>query len=113
MDYPWVLPVDQTALRGELEEVFFAQGLPLPADLVECTAMPTLRSLLLASDAITALPMLIAEEDDRLATLDTPLRSISRLVGVTMARNRAPSPGAGLLLEQLRAAAGEVRERLA
>jgi DNA-binding transcriptional LysR family regulator len=109
MDYPWVLPVDQTALRGELEEVFFAQGLPLPADLVECTSMPTLRSLLLDSDAIAALPMLIAEGDDRLALLDTPLRSISRLVGVTVARNRAPSPGAGLLLEQLRAAAGEIR----
>ena len=112
MDYPWVLPVDQTALRGELEEVFFAQGLPLPADLVECTSMPTLRSLLLDSDAIAAVPMLIAEEDDRLALLDTPLRSISRLVGVTVARNRAPSPGAELLLEQLRAAAGEIRERL-
>jgi len=112
MDYPWVLPVDQTALRGELEEVFFAQGLPLPADLVECTSMPTLRSLLLDSDAIAAVPMLIAEEDDRLALLDTPLRSISRLVGVTVARNRAPSPGAELLLEQLRSAAGEIRERL-
>ncbi|MCU1654583.1 MAG: hypothetical protein QOC67_3419 [Pseudonocardiales bacterium] len=110
--YPWVLPVDQTALRGELEELFSAQGLPLPPDRVECTSMPTLRSLLLDSDAIAALPMLIADEDDRLAMLDTPLRSVSRLVGVTVARNRAPSPGAALLLEQLREVAAEIRVRL-
>jgi DNA-binding transcriptional LysR family regulator len=92
--------------------VFSAQGLPLPPDRVECTSMPTLRSLLLDSDAIAALPMLIADEDDRLAMLDTPLRSVSRLVGVTVARNRAPSPGAALLLEQLREVAAEIRVRL-
>jgi hypothetical protein len=44
--------------------------------------------------------------------LDTPLRSVSRLVGVTVARNRAPSPGAALLLEQLREVAAEIRVRL-
>jgi len=113
LGYPWVLPVDQTALRGELEDVFAAQGLPLPADLVECTSMPTLRGLLLEGDAIAAMPMLIADEDDRLAMLDTPLRSVSRLVGVTVARNRAPSPGAELLLEQLREVAAEIRRRVA
>jgi len=112
LGYPWVLPVDQTSLRRELEAVFSAQGLPLPADRVECTSMPTLRSLLLDTDAIAALPMLITEDDDRLAMLDTPLRSVSRLVGVTVARNRTPSPGADLLLERLREVAGEIRERL-
>ena len=110
--YPWVLPVDQTSLRRELEEVFSAQGLPLPADRVECTSMPTLRSLLLDTDAIAALPMLITEDDDRLAMLDTPLSSVSRLVGVTVARNRTPSPGAELMLERLREVAGEIRQRL-
>jgi DNA-binding transcriptional LysR family regulator len=112
LSYPWVLPVDQTSLRRELEGVFSAQGLPLPADRVECTSMPTLRSLLLDTDAIAALPMLITEDDDRLAMLDTPLRSVSRLVGVTVARNRTPSPGAALLLERLHEVAGEIRLRL-
>jgi DNA-binding transcriptional LysR family regulator len=112
LGYPWVLPVDQTSLRRELEEVFSVQGLPLPADRVECTSMPTLRSLLLDTDAIAALPMLITEDDDRLAMLDTPLSSVSRLVGVTVARNRMHSPGTELLLERLREVAGEIRRRL-
>lgn len=112
LSYPWVLPVRQTALRHELEEVFFAEGLPLPCDRVECTSILTLLHLLLDSDTVGALPMLIAEEDDRLATLSTALRSVHRLVGVTAPRDRAPSPGTALLLDHLRHAAAEIRERL-
>ncbi|WP_084210561.1 LysR substrate-binding domain-containing protein [Pseudonocardia acaciae] len=112
LGYPWVLPVSQTALRHELEEVFFADGLPLPRDRVECTSILTLLHLLLDSDLIAALPMLIAEEDDRLTTLPTALRSVHRLVGVTVPRDRAPSPSTRLLLEHLRQAASEIRERL-
>ena len=113
LDYPWILPVGQTALRNELEEVFFAQGLPLPADRVECTSILTLRSLLLTNDAIAALPMLIAEGDDRLTSLPTPLHGVRRLVGATIAQNRAASPSSSLLLHHLRQAAVEIRERLA
>lgn len=112
LSYPWVLPVSQTALRHELEEVFFAEGLPLPRDRVECTSILTLLHLLLDSDTVGALPMLIAEEDDRLATLSTTLRSVHRLVGVTVPRDRALSPTAALLLDDLRHAAAEIRERL-
>jgi DNA-binding transcriptional LysR family regulator len=112
LSYPWVLPVSQTALRHELEEVFFAEGLPLPKDRVECTSILTLLHLLLDSDTVGALPMLIAEEDDRLTALPTPLRSVYRLVGVTLPRDRAPSPGTRLLLDHLRHAASEIRERL-
>jgi DNA-binding transcriptional LysR family regulator len=112
LSYPWVLPVSQTALRHELEEVFFAEGLPLPRDRVECTSILTLLHLLLDSDTVGALPMLIVEEDDRLATLSTTLRSVHRLVGVTVPRDRALSPSATLLLDDLRHAAAEIRERL-
>jgi len=111
--YPWILPVGQTALRREVEEVFFTQGLALPADRVECTSMLTLRSLLLTNDAIAALPMLIADGDDRLAMLPTPLHGVRRLVGATIAQNRAPSPSSSLLLHHLQQAAAEIRQRLA
>ncbi|MGH3588874.1 MAG: LysR substrate-binding domain-containing protein [Pseudonocardia sp.] len=112
LDFPWILPVGQTALRRELEEVFFTQGLPLPADRVECTSMLTLRSLLLTNDAIAALPLLIAEEDERLATLPTPLPGVRRLVGATVAQNHTLSPSSAVLLHHLREAAVEIRERL-
>ncbi|GAA2037681.1 LysR family transcriptional regulator [Agromyces tropicus] len=100
--FPWIFPVAQTALRAELEAVFFHEGLPLPADRVECTSMLTLRNLLVSTDVIAALPMFIAVDDRELKLLPTPLSSIRRSVGVTMPKDRAPSPAAAALLAHLR-----------
>ncbi|MCP2369932.1 DNA-binding transcriptional LysR family regulator [Agromyces terreus] len=100
--YPWIFPVAQTALRAELEAVFFHEGLPLPADRVECTSMLTLRTLLVSSDVIAALPMFIALDDAELQLLPTQLSSIRRSVGVTSAKDRAPSAAAAALLVHLR-----------
>ncbi|MGI9824201.1 LysR substrate-binding domain-containing protein [Agromyces sp. Marseille-Q5079] len=100
--YPWIFPVAQTALRAELEAVFFHEGLPLPADRVECTSMLTLRNLLVSTDVIAALPMFIAVDDRELRILPTPLSSIRRSVGVTMPKDRAPSAAAAALLGHLR-----------
>ncbi|WP_137844740.1 LysR substrate-binding domain-containing protein [Microbacterium sp. 2FI] len=100
--FPWIFPVAQTALRAELEAVFFHEGLPLPADRVECTSMLTLRNLLISTDVIAALPMFIAVDDAELRILDTPLSSIRRSVGVTMLKDRAPSAPAAAILTHLR-----------
>ncbi|WP_022891414.1 LysR substrate-binding domain-containing protein [Agromyces subbeticus] len=100
--YPWIFPVAQTALRAELEAVFFHEGLPLPADRVECTSMLTLRNLLVSTDVIAALPMFIAVDDRELRILPTPLSSIRRSVGVTVPKDRAPSGAAAALLVHLR-----------
>ncbi|WP_400995544.1 LysR substrate-binding domain-containing protein [Agromyces sp. GXQ0307] len=100
--FPWIFPVAQTALRAELEAVFFHEGLPLPADRVECTSMLTLRSLLVSTDVIAALPMFIAVDDRDVKILPTPLSSIRRSVGVTLPKDRAPSPAAAALLVHLR-----------
>lgn len=106
--YPWIFPVAQTALRAELEAVFFQEGLQLPPDRVECTSMLTLRTLLVSTDVIAALPMFIAVNDRELRLLPTPLSSIRRHVGVTLTRDRAPSPAAAALLVHLRAAGEEL-----
>jgi len=102
ISYPWIFPVAQTALRAELEAVFFHEGLPLPPDRVECTSMLTLRTLLISTDVIAALPMFIAVDDRELRILPTPLSSIRRSVGVTLPKDRAPSPAATALLTHLR-----------
>lgn len=102
ISYPWIFPLAQTALRAELEAVFFHQGLPLPANRVECTSMLTLRNLLVTTDVIAALPMFIAVDDRELRILPTPLSSIRRSVGVTMPKDRAPSAAATALLAHLR-----------
>lgn len=110
--YPWIFPVAQTALRQELEETFLAEGVPIPENRVECTSILPLRRLLVITDAIAALPLLITRQDEQLALIDTPLRSIGRSVGVTRLADRPTSPGTEALLAHLRAAAGSLPPEL-
>ncbi|MGQ4599837.1 LysR substrate-binding domain-containing protein [Nocardia sp. R6R-6] len=105
LDFPWIMPVEQTSLRSELESLFVAEGLPLPENRVECTSILIVRELLLSTDMIAVLPQLIIRSDKRLAVLQTKLHALSRSVGVTM-RSRAPMvPAAQMLLQHLRVAA--------
>jgi DNA-binding transcriptional LysR family regulator len=101
-DYPWIFPIEETALRAELEHVFFRAGVPLPENRIECTSMLTLRGLLVATDVVAALPMLVAADDDKLEFIDTPLDPIRRAVGVMRPADRPLSPGARALLTHLR-----------
>lgn len=98
--YPWILPLEQTALRAELEALFVHEGLDLPNNRVECTSILTLRELLLRTDSVAALPRLIATEQG-LKPLATKLQSIRRAVGVTTSANRPTSPATKALLEEL------------
>lgn len=102
VQFPWIMPIAQTALRPELERVFTEQGLDIPANRVECTSILTLRQLLVSTDAIAALPMFIATQDEALRLLPTGLASISRAVGVSFSADRPLSPAAGILLTHLR-----------
>src|SRR5215469_15367464 len=61
----WILPGAETVLYRELEELFLRNDLSLPADRIECTSILALRSLLVETDLIAALPMFIATDDPR------------------------------------------------
>ncbi|TDC70424.1 LysR family transcriptional regulator [Actinomadura sp. GC306] len=102
LGYPWVLPLEQTALRAELEQVFRAEGLALPGDLVECTSVLTVRTLVRDTDMIAALPELVARTDADIAPLPVPLETVRRQVGVTLPAHRAPTPSARIMLDHLR-----------
>jgi DNA-binding transcriptional LysR family regulator len=102
LDYPWVLPLEQTALRSELEQVFRAAGLVLPGDLVECTSVLTVRTLVRDTDMIAALPELVGRTDADIAPLPVPLETVRRQVGVTLPAHRAPTPSARIMLDHLR-----------
>ncbi|MFF4412873.1 LysR substrate-binding domain-containing protein [Streptosporangium sp. NPDC001559] len=102
LDYPWVLPLAQTALRQEVEQAFGAEDLDLPADVVECTSILTVRALVRETDMIAVLPELVAAADGDLAPLAVPLEGIRRAVGVTVPRERSLTPAARLLLGFLR-----------
>ena len=110
--YPWILPGDETMLRGELEQVFLRQRLPLPANRTECTSILTLRNLLVETDMIAALPMLIAGDDARLTVLPVSLEPMSHTVGITRPAHRPPSPPARALLDRLDAVGRGMRVTL-
>jgi len=111
IDYPWALPGIETALRGELEQVFLRHDLPLPANRIECTSILTLRNLLVETDTVAALPMLIASGDPALTLLPISLEPMSHTVGVTRPSARPLSPSARALLEHLDDVAAEMTAR--
>ncbi len=111
VDYPWILPVEQTGLRLELEQLFLNAGLSLPENRIECTSILTLTSLLIDTDVIAALPILIAHTDPRLAVLPTKLEPLRRAVGVTVAAGREPSPTLNAMLTSLQAVAADILKR--
>ncbi|MER6579102.1 LysR substrate-binding domain-containing protein [Nonomuraea sp. NPDC001023] len=101
LDYPWILPLEQTSLRRELEQVFHRNGLPLPPDRTECTSILTIRSLLLGTDMIAALPALFVRTDPQLLELPVPLPSVRRSVGATLPGARALTPAGKVMLAHL------------
>jgi DNA-binding transcriptional LysR family regulator len=111
---PWIVPVAGTALRREMEQLFTAQGLPWPADRVECTSALTLRRLILDGDCVAALPELVALHDDDLAIVtptDVDLARLTRPVGVSTVRDRWTPPAVEAFLGDLSTVASELRER--
>ncbi|MFI6294847.1 LysR substrate-binding domain-containing protein [Nonomuraea sp. NPDC050790] len=108
LDHPWILPLQQTVLRREVEQAFADEGLELPTDLVECASILTVRALLRQTDMIAVLPESVAAADRDLAALAVPLEGIMRPVGVTLVHGRPLAPPAARLLDLLRvrAAAG-------
>lgn len=110
--YPWILPGPETALRGELEELFHSNDVPLPANRVEATSFLTVRQLLRDTDVVAALPRLITEEDAGIVRLPLSLEPIGHSVGLTLPATRTLTPSANALIDKLVAEAGEVNRRL-
>ncbi|MFB7538285.1 LysR substrate-binding domain-containing protein [Streptomyces zaomyceticus] len=112
LGFPWILPVEQTALRQELGALFAERGLTLPADRVECTSILTMRALLLQTDMVALLPELVLHADEQLAALPVELPSVGRTVGTTEAAHRTRTPALQALLHHLDEEAALLRETL-
>ncbi|MFG2502888.1 LysR substrate-binding domain-containing protein [Streptomyces sp. NPDC048441] len=101
MDYPWILPGAETALRREVEEFFTRHGCALPMNRVETTSFLTVRQLLLETDVIAVLPSLIVRDDPRIVRLPVSLDPIGHSVGLTLSAARTLSPSAEVLIRSL------------
>ncbi len=106
--YPWIFPLEQTALRAELEETFVTAGVEIPENRIECTSILTMHQILITTDTIAALPQLIATEDDKLRPIEANLASLRRSVGVTLPADRPLSPATQVLLGHLESVAADL-----
>ncbi|GAA3586520.1 LysR family transcriptional regulator [Klugiella xanthotipulae] len=100
--YPWIFPLEQTALRKELEQFFVGEQVPLPRNIVQCTSLITMRNLMIAGETIAALPQLIASEDEQLSLLPLRLTGVEQSVGLIYNAARKIVPTGEQFLEHLR-----------
>ncbi len=103
--YPLVLPVSGTLIRHTADAFLIAQGLALPARLVEATDTSFAVSLLQRSDAVWFAPQgavegFVARGELKRVAIDTA--STEGPVGVTVRRGGETGEGARLLLDTIR-----------
>lgn len=100
--FPWVLPLGQTSLRGELLELFQRHGLAFPKNWIECTAPLTVRTFVAETNYLAVLPETLALAEPQLAVLATPLTGVSQTIVASHAADFPPSPSTFLMLDSLR-----------
>lgn len=101
LSYPWILPLQPSTLRAELDDMFAGEGLKLPRDITECSTLLTTREIVLETDAIAPLPMLIGVRDELLSMLPLRLDTVPREIGITLPADRSVSREARLLVDAL------------
>ena len=101
----WVLSPRGTILRHRFDMVFRRSNLQPPTQVVETTAMTVIKSLLQQTDFLHVLPTEVARyyvDSAELAILPFDLPCQMESFGLITRRDHLLSPGAGLLLQQLR-----------
>jgi DNA-binding transcriptional LysR family regulator len=109
MEFPWIVPGGETALRLELEGYFARHGYDLPASRVEATSFLTVRQLLVETEMVAALPGLIGADDPRITRLPISLEPMGHNVGLTLAKDRRLSPATKAMLDSLESVAAQIR----
>lgn len=104
----WILSPRGSILRHQFDRVFLQSGLAAPGNVVETTAMPVILSLLQQTDSLHVMPTEIAQyyvQTGELAMLPFELGCSMASFGILTHPQRELSPGARLLLAQVRKAA--------
>ncbi|MDI2099035.1 LysR family transcriptional regulator [Ruicaihuangia caeni] len=111
-EHPWVLPVGQTALRGEFLEAFARERIAPPVEQVECSSPMTIRTMVAETDFLAIVPHTVASSDPLLRMVDLPLEAVGQTVGVTMLDDRTATPSTAFMLSALEQAAAGIRDSL-
>jgi DNA-binding transcriptional LysR family regulator len=108
---PWILPPPGSILRHRFDMMFRRAGLPLPVNVVDTTALLLITTLLQQTDSLHVMPQEVAQyyaslNVMRILPIELPCKMDA--FGIIRQQDHLLSPGADLLLKQVRLAASEI-----
>lgn len=111
VDRPWILPPPGSILRHRFDMMFRRAGLQPPANVVDTTALLLITTLLQQTDSLHVMPLEVAQYYASLnvmRVLPIELPCTMDAFGIIRQQEHLLSPGAELLLKQVRLAASEI-----
>ena len=110
-DQPWILPPPGSILRHRFDMMFRRAGLQPPANVVDTTALLLVTTLLQQTDSLHVMPLEVAQyyaslNVMRVLPIELPCKMDA--FGIIRQQDHLLSPGAELLLRQVRLAASEI-----
>jgi DNA-binding transcriptional LysR family regulator len=108
---PWILPPHGSVLRHRCDMMFLRAGFEAPANVVDTTALLLLMPLLQQTDSVHVMPADVAAYYASLGILDIlPIDLPCKMdaFGIITSREHLLSPGASLLLEEVRSVAHDM-----
>ena len=110
-DRPWILPPPGSILRHRFDMMFRRAGLQPPSNVVDTTALLLITTLLQQTDSLHVMPLEVAQYYASLnvmRVLPIELPCTMDAFGIIRQQEHLLSPGAELLLKQVRLAASEI-----
>jgi DNA-binding transcriptional LysR family regulator len=110
-DRPWILPPPGSILRHRFDMMFRRAGLQPPSNVVDTTALLFITALLQQTDSLHVMPQEVAQyyaslNVMRILPVELPCKMDA--FGIIRQQDHLLSPGADLLLKQVRLAAAEI-----
>ncbi len=110
-DRPWILPPPGSILRHRFDMMFRRAGLQPPNNVVDTTALLLITTLLQQTDSLHVMPLEVAQyyaslNVMRILPIELPCKMDA--FGIIREQEHLLSPGAELLLRQVRLAASEI-----
>lgn len=105
LDWPWILPSQDTNLRRQIDYAFREQGCEPPGGSVESVSVLVTRALLVTGPYVAVWPTQLAETEagmGSVSVLPLPLLSTARSVGLSVRAEGRMSPAAQVMIEALR-----------
>lgn len=107
LDWPWILPSQDTNLRSQIDNAFREEGCEPPTGSVESVSILVTRALLMTGPYVAVWPTQLAGTEAAMGSVDVlplPLLSTARSVGLSVRAEGRMSPAAKVMIEALRAA---------